>query len=112
MSNRSRSFLLYSVIPAFLAVSVLLGTLAYSSGSLIPGILAHFGLDIFNFSYWWTDVAGRFDHRPISVTGVDGHFLAWASVFIVSVGLFFFAVRKARAARERETRQIDPTPAQ
>lgn len=33
-------------------LSVLLGVLAYSSGSLIPGILAHFGLDIFNFSYW------------------------------------------------------------
>jgi membrane protease YdiL (CAAX protease family) len=80
--------------------SVLLGMLAYSSGSLIPGILAHFGLDIFNFSYWWTDLAGHFDHRPISVTGVDGHFVVWATVFVASAGLFYWAIRKTRAARE------------
>jgi membrane protease YdiL (CAAX protease family) len=81
------------------AVGVLLGTLAYASGSLIPGMIAHFGLDIFNFSYWWTDVAGRFNYRPISETGPDGHFAAWAIILIASAGLFIFAIRKTKAVR-------------
>jgi membrane protease YdiL (CAAX protease family) len=75
-------------------LSVLLGILAYASGSIIPSIVAHFSLDIINFSYWWTDLAGRYTQRPIVETGVDAHFLAWGLFFIVSLGLFFWAIRK------------------
>ena len=81
------------------ALSVLLGILAYASGSLIPGIVAHFCLDIINFSYWWTDLAGRYYQRPINQTGVDGHFLAWGMLFVVSVGLFFWSIRKTIRVR-------------
>ena len=44
------------------AMSSLLGILAYASGSLIPGIVGHAVMDIFNFSYWWSDVAGKWEH--------------------------------------------------
>jgi membrane protease YdiL (CAAX protease family) len=69
-------------------LSVLLGILAYASDSLIPGILAHFGLDIFNFSYWWTDLAGRYLQRPIREAGVDAHFIGWSIFFLAAVSLF------------------------
>lgn len=76
------------------ALSVLLGILAYASGSLIPSIVAHFGLDIFNFSYWWTDLAGRYDRQPLAETGIDAHFLIWGLLFIFSVILFLWTIRK------------------
>ena len=76
------------------ALSVLLGILAYASDSLIPGIIAHFFLDIINFSFWWTDLAGRYNQPLITQAGVDAHFLAWSMIFVVSVGLFFWTIQK------------------
>ena len=83
------------------ALSVLLGILAYASDSLIPGIIAHTSLDIFNFSYWWTDVAGTFERQTIAETGIDNHFIAWFLIFGVSIALFFWATRKIMAARQQ-----------
>lgn len=83
------------------AMSVLLGILAYASGSLIPGIIAHTLMDIPNFAYWWTDVAGTFDKRPVAETGVDAHLIVWTVVFVASVISFFWAARQALAARQQ-----------
>ena len=80
------------------AISVMWGILAYTSGSLIPGIISHTVADIFNFSYWWTDVAGTFDKRPIAETGIDAHFVVWVLIFVASVALFSWAARKTLAA--------------
>jgi len=91
-----------SLLVHLFALSVLLGIVAYTSGSLIPGMVAHFGLDIFNFSYWWTDIAGQYDHRPISETGMDDHFFIWGIFFLLSVVLFFWTIRKTKAARGKE----------
>jgi membrane protease YdiL (CAAX protease family) len=81
------------------ALSALLGVLAYASGSLIPGILAHFALDIFNFSYWWTDLAGRYDQRPIAETGIDAHFIIWGIVLLAAVSLFVLGIYKLMRPR-------------
>jgi membrane protease YdiL (CAAX protease family) len=81
------------------AMSVMLGVLAYASGSLIPGIIGHAVMDIPSFAYWWTDVAGTFDKRPIAETGIDAHFVVWSLIFVASVALFIWAVRKTLAAR-------------
>jgi membrane protease YdiL (CAAX protease family) len=81
-------------------ISVMLGVLAYASGSLIPGIIGHTVMDIPNFAYWWTDVAGTFDKRPIAETGVDVHFVVWALIFLGSVALFSWAARKTLATRQ------------
>ncbi len=75
------------------------GILAYASGSLIPAIISHTVTDIFSFSFWWTDVAGSFDKRPISETGIDGHFVVWILVLLISILLFFWTVRKTLATR-------------
>jgi membrane protease YdiL (CAAX protease family) len=78
---------------------VMWGTLAYASGSLIPGILSHIVGDIFSFSYWWTDVAGSFDKQPIAETGIDGHFIAWTLILVLSIILCLWAMKKILAAR-------------
>jgi hypothetical protein len=75
-----------------------LGVLAYSCGSLIPGMIAHAGLDIINFSYWWTDLAGHFDQRPVADSGIDIHFILWVLFLVFSIVAFFWIVRKSRAA--------------
>ena len=81
-------------------ISAVWGVLARVSGSLIPGIISHTVADIANFSYWWTDVAGAFDKRPISETGIDSHFILWIAVFVASLALFALAARRTAAARQ------------
>ncbi len=80
-------------------VSLLFGAFAYASGSLLPGIIAHTALDIVNFSYWWSDVAGKFEYQPITVTGVDTHFAVWLLILTASAALFIWCLGKDKAVR-------------
>lgn len=75
-------------------ISIMLGYLAYAVKSLIPGIIAHVTFDIINFSYWWSDVIGTFDRKPVSITGVDNHFVITAMVVLLSFMGFVVAIRK------------------
>jgi len=79
--------------------SFMFGLIAYATGSLLPGIIAHTVLDIVNFSYWWTDVAGRFEYQPIAITGIDLHFVVWSVLLTVSGVLFVWVMRKVKAVR-------------
>ena len=81
------------LVPAF-GISFMIGYLAYATNSLIPGIIAHFSFDIINVSYWWSDVIGTFEHKPISMTGVDNHFVITVTVVLLSTILFIVAIRK------------------
>ena len=90
------------VLVHLFAFSALWGILAYASGSLIPAMISHIVADIFNFSYWWTDVAGTFDRRPVAETGNDAHFFIWALILLASVALFSWAAHKTLAARRGE----------
>jgi membrane protease YdiL (CAAX protease family) len=83
------------------ALGALLGILAYATGSLIPGIIAHVIMDVVNFAYWWSDVAGRFEMQTLAEAGVDFHFIGSILVLGVSVALFFLAVRRVIAVRHR-----------
>jgi membrane protease YdiL (CAAX protease family) len=83
------------------AISLLWGILARVSGSLVPGIVSHAVADVFNFSYWWTDVVGTFNRRPIAETGFDAHFLIWALVLVASVAAFLGAGRRTLVARQQ-----------
>jgi membrane protease YdiL (CAAX protease family) len=91
----------------FLA-SLMMGEIAYATGSLLPGIIAHTVLDIFNFSYWWTDVAGKFEYQPIAITGVDLHFLVWSVLFTVSGVLFVWGLGKVKAIRLQSCVELAP----
>jgi membrane protease YdiL (CAAX protease family) len=83
------------------ALSALLGILAYASGSLIPSMIGHAVMDVFNFSYWWSDVAGRWEMRTILETGIDLHFILWSLVLGGAAASFFWVTRKTMAARQR-----------
>lgn len=87
------------ILVVLFAVSVMWGVLARVSGSLVPGIISHASTDIVNFAYWWTDVAGSFDRRPIGQTGIDVHFSIALAAFLLLLGLFVVAARKTLLAR-------------
>jgi membrane protease YdiL (CAAX protease family) len=83
------------------ALGALFGILAHAAGSLIPSIVAHVVLDVFNFAYWWSDVAGRFEKRPLAETGIDAHFILWSLVLGASLALLVWTVHKTRVARQQ-----------
>ncbi len=89
------------IVAQIIAVSALIGLLAHVSGSLIPGMIGHVVLDIINFSYWWTDLAGHFDKRPIAETGVDTHAIVWTLILAAATVLFLLACRKIWAVRRQ-----------
>jgi membrane protease YdiL (CAAX protease family) len=82
------------IIAHIFVISVLFGSIAYYSGSLIPGIIAHFIMDVFNFSFWWTDLGGQFNKKTLAHTGIDSHFIFWLSVLVLSVISFIIILRK------------------
>ena len=80
-------------------ISIMWCVLARVCGSLIPGIISHTVTDIIYFSYWWTDVAGEFDKRPITEIGLDLHFFMAVAILISSLLLFALAAKKTLIAR-------------
>jgi len=88
------------VLILLILIGAMWGIMAYTSDSLLPAIISHSVADIFNFSYWWTDLAGRFNKLPIAETGIDTHFIVWVLIFAASVALFAWAARKTLAARK------------
>lgn len=83
-------------------LAIFLGLLAYLTGSLIPSIIAHTVMDIFNFSFWWSDALGTFVERPIYVTGIDFSFIFWVSLLVISLTLFLLILLKLNTLRKRE----------
>ena len=81
------------------AIGLLAASFAQAFGSLLPGIIAHTALDIINFSYWWSDIAGKFEYQPIAITGIDLHFLVWTVLFTISGVLFVWGLGKVKAMR-------------
>ena len=89
-----------------LILSVFLGYLAFLTGSLIPAMIAHTGMDVFLFSYWWSNLLGTFSELPIFITGVDFNFIFWTSILIVSLVLFLGTLLKLNGIRHRNL-QLD-----
>jgi len=83
-----------SIMVPIIPISFMIGYLAYASNSLIPGIIAHVSFDIILSSYWWSDVIGTFERKPISMTGVDNHFIIAVVVVLLSTVLFIVVIRK------------------
>jgi membrane protease YdiL (CAAX protease family) len=82
------------ILPHILVAGVMLGILAYKSGSLIPGIIGHSILDIFDYSVWWTGLTGGFKKQTIFKTGLDAHFVIWMVIFLLSLFIFCKAIRR------------------
>ncbi len=92
----SKAWAVPAMIPVIFGAGVLLGLLAWSSGSLIPSIVGHVLMDIGMFAYWWTGIAGDFTERPISEVGIDRAFLlACVVIGMTSFGVFY-AIKRLR----------------
>lgn len=85
-----------AMVPVVFCAGVLLGLLAWSSGSLIPCMIGHVIMDIGLFGYWWTGIAGDFTARPITETGVDLLFVLACVVFLVSLLIVLHAVSRLK----------------
>jgi membrane protease YdiL (CAAX protease family) len=84
------------MVPIVLGAGLLLGTLAWASGSLIPCMIGHTLMDVGLFAYWWTQIAGTFSARTIGETGIDAPFLIAAGVFAVALGACLTAIWRLR----------------
>ena len=57
----TKAWAMVGMVPIVFGAGVLLGLMAWSSGSLMPGMIGHVVMDIGLFAYWWTGIAGDFD---------------------------------------------------
>jgi membrane protease YdiL (CAAX protease family) len=88
------------MIPIVFGAGLLLGMIAWTSGSLIPGMIGHTIMDVGLFAYWWTQIAGVFSARPIGETGLDAPFLIAVGVFLASLTVCLTCIwRLSRIAR-------------
>jgi len=95
----TKAWAMVGMVPIVFGAGVLLGLLAWSSGSLIPGMIGHVVMDIGLFGYWWTGIAGDFSVRPISETGVDRPFLITCAVLATTLIIALLAARRLRRTR-------------
>ena len=98
LSHLNQAWLPPILIHVFV-ISIILGILAYTTDSLIPGIIGHTLLDIIAFSYWYSDILGSYDYQTIYETSLDFHFISWTVIFIISLVLFFTVLQKIRTLR-------------
>jgi membrane protease YdiL (CAAX protease family) len=99
----TKGWALIGMVPIVLGAGALLGLLAWTSGSLIPGIIAHTLMDVGLFGFWWSGIAGDFTARPIQETGVDGFFLAACVTLTMALCVVWFAIRRLLLLRPRTT---------
>lgn len=92
----NKNWVTLGTVPVVFCAGVLLGLLAWSFGSLIPGMMGHVIMDIGLFAYWWTGIAGDFTARPITETGVDLRFVIACLVFGVSLLVVLHAVSRLK----------------
>lgn len=96
----------HPILPHIFFASVLLGLVAYHTNSLIPGIIGHSILDIFDYAVWWTDVTGGFTRQPIFKTGVDAHFIFWVLVFVAAIISFFWIISQLKKENDALKRNL------
>jgi membrane protease YdiL (CAAX protease family) len=92
----SKGWAMAGMVPIVFGAGVLLGLLAWSSGTLIFGMIGHVIMDIGLFAYWWTGIAGTFTARPITATGVDQSFLIACAALAASLLIVLLAISKLR----------------
>ena len=96
----TKGWALAGMIPIIFGAGILLGSLALSSGSLIPCLIGHTIMDIGLFGYWWTGTAGEFTLRPIGDTGVDRAFVIACVAACAMLTVTLLAIWRLRSLRQ------------
>jgi len=97
--HMTKSWAIPGMLPIVFGAGVLLGVIAWASGSLIPGILGHTAMDVGMFAYWWSGTAGTFSARTIAVTGIDSGFVI--ALGVMALALAAVAVSIVKLHRDR-----------
>ncbi len=92
----SKGWALAGMVPIVFGAGVLLGLMAWASGSLFPGMVGHFLMDVGLFAFWWTGIAGDFKALPISQTGPDESFVITCATFAASLSIVLLGIAKLR----------------
>jgi membrane protease YdiL (CAAX protease family) len=95
----TKDWALFGMVPIVFLGGFLLGLLAWASGTLVFGILGHWIMDIGLFAYWWTQIAGTFQQRPIFEVGVDPAFFVECAAFAAMLVLVLAATSRLRNLR-------------
>lgn len=90
----TKAWALLGMIPIVFGAGLLLGSIAWSARSLIPGMIGHFVMDVGLFAYWWTGIAGTFSARTIKETGMDRAFLIACCAFAASLSIVILSILK------------------
>jgi membrane protease YdiL (CAAX protease family) len=98
----TKDWALIGMVPIIFLAAVLLGALAWASGTLVFCILGHWIMDIGLFAYWWTQIAGTFTQRPIFEVGMDRAFFIECAVFAVALVLMLATTKKLRGGHRRD----------
>ena len=96
----TKGWALAGLVPIIFGAGILLGLLAQSSESLVPGIIGHTVMDIGLFGYWWTGIAGEFTMRPIGETGIDLAFVTACIVACATLSMILLAIHRLRSLRQ------------
>jgi membrane protease YdiL (CAAX protease family) len=99
----TKDWALIGMVPIIFLAGVLLGTLAWASGTLLFCMLGHWIMDIGLFAYWWTQIAGTFSQRPVGEVGMDRTFFIECAAFAVALVLMLAATEKLRGSRSGHT---------
>lgn len=95
----NKAWMMTGMTPLVFGAGLLLGLIAWSSRSLIFGMIGHTIMDIGLFAYWWTQIAGVFGARTVFQTGIDAPFVIAVLVLAFALAATLFAIsRLARAA--------------
>jgi membrane protease YdiL (CAAX protease family) len=96
----TKGWALAGMIPIIFGAGILLGSLALSAGSLLPGMIGHTIMDVGLFAYWWTGIAGEFTLRPIGETGVDRTFVIACVAASAMLTVTLLAIWRLRSLRQ------------
>ena len=95
----SHSWAIPGMVPIVFVAGVLLGLIAWASGSLVPGMIGHTLMDIGLFGYWWSGFAGTFSAKTIGLTGIDGPFVIATALASAALLLTLIAIVRLRRLR-------------
>ena len=96
LMHLNQAWAMIGMLPIVFGAGVLLGLLAWSSGSLMPGMIGHIVMDIGLFAYWWTGLAGNFTARPLSEIGIDQSFVIASAVLVTALVVELLAAWRLR----------------
>jgi membrane protease YdiL (CAAX protease family) len=98
----TKGWALIGMVPIVFGAGLLLGTLARAAGTLWFGMLGHWIMDIGLFMFWWTQIVGTFNQRPLSQSGFDQTFVWEAVTFAAALMIFLGATAKLLMLRRSQ----------